>query len=592
MGCLKNLVIAATNDVGYKPDQLKKWVEANSGIWVPRVGRGVKITHLVCGQSAWKAKDDAVQKAQASGAYIVTFDWLEDSLQARRKLAERTYLWEKVVHEKKKTKERKKIAKLADTNKFRKGSQKAIEDIGSGESATPSRGSSLKPGGFFASSMEALKEARLKRELKEKEKTASYASSSTKGDDNKRSAMEVDEYADKEKPAVKGDLVFKGSGEKSVSPAPPTLAPASLPTPPRSTSASKPSPDPPTSSTSTCTSQPPCPAPAVQVPEAKPAKLTDNYHLYLDATGFEYSIMLVRTNLHHNNHAMYSLRIYESNTKPHTYCTFVRYAPPKEAPAPMLMKNGIPILLPASSTTPLKSEENATPKKQPTTTNPDMPTAPPANKPYRALLTPLDADFSTAFRVFRHAFRDMTLLSWEERVYADVKNRQKAYATLCKIEPYTYRGPALGLPAGNVPAIPLQSGSIGKGSGKNALDSIMRDKDDGYIRGSLGLPGVDIGLSPGGSIGNLVHREAEAARKAKEEEEERERIKAMNQRNGGLKAKASSAAAQGSGPKKPNWNKPLFNSVSGPGVVGNAGGYGAMGFAKRDAKYDKFFYKD
>jgi hypothetical protein len=441
----------------------------------------------------------------------------------------------------------------------------------------------LKPGGFFASSLEALKEARLKRELKEKEKekAASNAGGRTTGDDNKGGGMQVDEDEDADK-----KFKFKDSGEKAhaCSPASPVLAPSpapvGLPTPASSTrtspNAGKASPTPPTTTTA--------PQPSVpQVPEAKPTKLTDNHHLYLDATGFEYSLILVRTNLLHNNHATYALRLYESNTKPHTYCTFVRYTPPKESAAPVVMKNGIPILMPDTSSLPTKIEaatksksatniENRTaPKKQ--LFEPSTPPIPPPNTPYRTLLTPLNSPFAPAFLTFRHAFRDTTLLAWEERSYPDVKNRQKARAKELGVEPYTYRPPMVGLPAGDKPAFPLP------------IDS----KEEGYVRGGLGLPGIEAELSSAGAIGNVIHREAEEAKKIKEEEEERERecVKAMHQNQ---RMKAKGAAETGS--KRPNWNKPLFNSVSGPGIVGNAGGYGAMGFVKRDERYKKFFYKD
>ena len=60
MGCLKNLIISATPDVGYKPDQLKKWIEANSGVWMSKIGRDTKIrvTHLICSKAAWKKGDE------------------------------------------------------------------------------------------------------------------------------------------------------------------------------------------------------------------------------------------------------------------------------------------------------------------------------------------------------------------------------------------------------------------------------------------------------------------------------------------------------------------------------------------------------
>ena len=49
------------------------------------------------------------------GAFIVSYDWLEDSLQAKRKLAENKYTWARISAEKKKSRERKKVAKAYDS---------------------------------------------------------------------------------------------------------------------------------------------------------------------------------------------------------------------------------------------------------------------------------------------------------------------------------------------------------------------------------------------------------------------------------------------------------------------------------------------
>ena len=92
------------------------------------------------------------------------------------------------------------------------------------------------------------------------------------------------------------------------------------------------------------------PGPSTEVPiqqaQANPPRLKDNHHTYLDATGFEYDLTLVRTNLLLNSFATYRLRLYESNTIPHTYCTYIQYAPPKEAQKAVVQKNGVPILAP------------------------------------------------------------------------------------------------------------------------------------------------------------------------------------------------------------------------------------------------------
>ncbi|KAI4639795.1 hypothetical protein J4E93_009149 [Alternaria ventricosa] len=72
--------------------------------------------------------------------------------------------------------------------------------------------------------------------------------------------------------------------------------------------------------------------------------------------------------------------------------------------------------------------------------------APTPEAPYNGELCPRGSDFATASRSFRHAFRDLTLLSWEERF--DDKTMQKARAQLLNIEPFWYGKPKMGMPMG------------------------------------------------------------------------------------------------------------------------------------------------
>lgn len=66
--------------------------------------------------------------------------------------------------------------------------------------------------------------------------------------------------------------------------------------------------------------------------------------------------------------------------------------------------------------------------------------------PYNGELCPRHSDFAAASRSFRHAFRDLTLLSWEERF--DDKTLQKARAQILNIEPFWYGKPKMGMPMG------------------------------------------------------------------------------------------------------------------------------------------------
>ncbi|KAF2733931.1 BRCT domain-containing protein, partial [Polyplosphaeria fusca] len=179
---LKNTVISATGELGVSYDQIKKWVNANGGQWSPKVMKGV--THLISSKEHYKKKVDSVNTAEEIGARIVSYDWLEDSLQKKRKLAEKKYEWKKLGHDRRIRKGIKRMAPNADTKRFNDGCAMARADMES-----------------------------------------------------------------------------------------------------------------------------------------------DNYHIFLDETGFEYNISLLRKNLRHNKFARYNIRLFESNTKPHVYCTFIRYVP-------------------------------------------------------------------------------------------------------------------------------------------------------------------------------------------------------------------------------------------------------------------------
>src|SRR5690242_9841007 len=137
MGALKNLTIAVTGTFDHEYSQLKKWIEANGGRYSPGVRKG--ITHLITGKDAWKAASDAVQAAVKIGAFVVTYDWLEDSLHTGRKLAEKKYTWEYKWEERRAIREMEKIGLLADAKKFNDGCEEAKKATGTGTSKSQPR---------------------------------------------------------------------------------------------------------------------------------------------------------------------------------------------------------------------------------------------------------------------------------------------------------------------------------------------------------------------------------------------------------------------------------------------------------------------
>jgi hypothetical protein len=112
MGILKNLTITSAGALAFPPAQLKKWTEAHSGRWVSVPGPGT--THVIASKDAWKKKTDTVRAALDAGAWVVSYDWLEDSLQRGRRLAEKRYEWTFLRQQRKMRREMARLGEIHD----------------------------------------------------------------------------------------------------------------------------------------------------------------------------------------------------------------------------------------------------------------------------------------------------------------------------------------------------------------------------------------------------------------------------------------------------------------------------------------------
>ncbi|KAI4124023.1 MAG: hypothetical protein LQ338_005012 [Usnochroma carphineum] len=130
---LTGLTIAATGDFGpcRSHDTLKRWVERNGGQWVTKMSE--QVTHLICTKEDYRSKAPmgdwnppkrvltviyiltslSVKQALRLKLFtIVTYDWLEDSLMRRFRLAPRgDYLVARAIKDAKKVKKAKKQTK-------------------------------------------------------------------------------------------------------------------------------------------------------------------------------------------------------------------------------------------------------------------------------------------------------------------------------------------------------------------------------------------------------------------------------------------------------------------------------------------------
>lgn len=276
--------------------------------------------------------------------------------------------------------------------------------------------------------------------------------------------------------------------------------------------------------------------------KAKGLLIKDLYHVFLDQTGFEYNILLIRSNPSINSNARYELTILESHTKPHVYCAISKYSPSTRPAMYLQTSSSIPNTSQDQPRAPQSCPTEAATSSGEHSVNESAypahleslikPPPPDPCKVYKAFLTPLCSSFKDAFRAFRHAFRDVSLLAWEERYDQDYHlqiTRAKQYG----LEPYVYSKPARGMPIGLLPQI--------------SIDLMPSDAEDGYIRNRFGLPGIDEPLGAMGVIGRKVQSEKEMLEKEKEIEKVKEPVKRVR------------------------YNKPLFDDgrargpISGPG---------------------------
>lgn len=600
MGALKNLIIAVTGTMKHDNSQLRKWIEANDGRYSPSVRKG--ITHLIAGEDAWRNSSDAVQAATMLGVFVVDYDWLEDSLQKRRRLAEKAYTWEYKWQARKLRKMLKKLGPAADAKKFLEGCEEAKKATGTGTSKSRPRVAVRKPkqskSFFFAdvvnvpfvSAADDLKRRREEREGAKAKKAEEQAAKKT-------AQAETDRAVSSASSAAK---FLSSEAENDASP--PTSA---------------------SSHTLSANSSPP--ALSVLGAQAKKPSLKDLYHYYLDSTGFEYKIVLTRCNLRANEITLYRLSILESHTKPHVYCTFVEYIPPGTRTTPSSGEACIQALLDFNATfhddsgtgledTTSSHEDNydcspqthhPLPQQQPTEPHPEAtrlnsllaPPLPSTAHPFKSLIAPMTSPFPTAWRAFRHAFRDLTLLTWEERFDVS-KTLYKTRAAQLGIEPFVYTRPKAGLPLGlrvqevgmglfqdppapvlvrgergevvTAAAAAALAGARGVAGGVAGVGEVSEANTDThdptYTHNAFSLPSLTPPLTPtSGLIGSALHKEATTARRLyaektllRAQEAEAARLKGL-----GLRKSEDRDKESGKGRGRRNLSRPLFNGVLG-----------------------------
>ncbi|MCJ1386901.1 hypothetical protein MMC17_010029 [Xylographa soralifera] len=99
----KKCIIALTGEFDKPSEKVKKWIEIQGGQCTTKIGSNV--THLVCSEDHFKKSVSMVQQARKlKRCKIVSWDWLEDSLLAKRPLRTGDFLLKGQVKAKAKVK--------------------------------------------------------------------------------------------------------------------------------------------------------------------------------------------------------------------------------------------------------------------------------------------------------------------------------------------------------------------------------------------------------------------------------------------------------------------------------------------------------
>ena len=162
--------------------------------------------------------------------------------------------------------------------------------------------------------------------------------------------------------------------------------------------------------------------------QLRPGKMSDMYHVYMDETGFEYDMRLFRIQMAQNVNTRYSLRLFESHWRPHAYCTFFEYIPP-------FVQTAVTV---NSAQSQRAQIELATSRTLDPLIRPG---------PHKGLLAPKNSSFEAAFRVFRQAFQELTLRTWEER-FTLTHDELRRRTMLKGLQPFIPFGPKSGCPMG------------------------------------------------------------------------------------------------------------------------------------------------
>ncbi|KAK7606704.1 hypothetical protein JOL62DRAFT_629892 [Phyllosticta paracitricarpa] len=310
---LKRLIITASGTFS------KDRGPGNMKRWVENAGGrwstvvNDEVTHLIATEDDWKNQSPTVKDAKTRAKiHIVTYDWLEDSLRAQHPYAPKKYLWTTV--------EKVKQAAKSTTGK--------------------------------------------KREKKEEMKDLKRGAAAAKRN------LQSEHISDNKSPSRKSKCRTRSPSRTRSSSS--SSSPSPTPAQPHDSSVQKLE----AFRAATAARRAEALTQKIRSNLSSCASPTDNYHVYVDLTGFAHNITLTRVNILTNSSEMIELSLYESNFETTKfYAVHIAY----------FGFNGV--------------EEK------------------------KILINP-GASFDEAFQMFRAAFKRVCLIPWEQRFLGDFVKRK------------------------------------------------------------------------------------------------------------------------------------------------------------------------
>ncbi|KAK8209654.1 hypothetical protein IWZ01DRAFT_506328 [Phyllosticta capitalensis] len=332
--------------------------------------------HLIADEDHWRDESPFVKDAKALGTIaIVPFDWFEDSLCQQRAYSTKKYLWttlDKKNGTKATRKKKEKKEESEEVKQFKKGAQAAKRDLQSGTSKEPS--TDEEDHGDSAAGAASSGRGTGRGRGRGRGSAGGRGSGRGRGGGAGKARGNSNSATKAQPASILDDEENLPDNSKANPP---------QPSPSRSSSSPSPTPTRPLDSSVQKLAAYRAAAAATRA-DALSKKIcsnlsscasTDNYHVYVDNTGFPHNVTMTRVNVLANTSERIELSMYETDLEiTKFYAVHVAYSGPNNAQEKKILVNP-------------------------------------------------GAEFNDAFKKFRAAFKRVCLIPWEQRLIPEACNR-------------------------------------------------------------------------------------------------------------------------------------------------------------------------